>query len=144
VHVPSRGGGQAVNDLVAGQMPLGILGLGPTLSHIRAGTLKPLAVTVGERVSQLPDVPTLAELGVKDFVVAQWFGLVGPNDMPDAVAERISAAVAAVLKDPEVKKRYDEIGFTAAASTPAALLEKMKHDDAMWKKVIDGRGIKID
>jgi tripartite-type tricarboxylate transporter receptor subunit TctC len=144
VHVPSRGGGQAVNDLVAGQIPMGILGLGPTLSHVRGGTLKPLAVTVGRRVSQLPDVPTLAEFGVKDFVVAQWFGLAGPNDMPDAVAQQLSKAVAAALDDPEVKKRYDEIGFNAGASTLAQLLEKVQHDDAVWRKVIDGRGIKID
>lgn len=144
VHVPSRGGGQAVNDLVGGQMPLGILGLGPTLSHVKSGGLIPLAVTVGQRVPQLPDVPTLAELGVKDFVVGQWFGLVGPADMPDSVAEQLSKAVAAALEDPAVRKRYEEIGFAAGASTPAELRAKMEHDATMWRKVIRDRNIKID
>lgn len=144
VHVPSRGGGQAVNDLVSGQLPLGILGLGPTLSHIRSGTLKPLAVTVGQRISQLPEVPTLGELGVKDFVVSQWFSLVGPADMPDAIADQLSKAVAAALDDPAVRQRFNEIGFTAGASTPAGLREKMVHDDTMWQKVVKARGLKID
>jgi tripartite-type tricarboxylate transporter receptor subunit TctC len=144
VHVPSKGGGQAVNDLVAGHIPLGILGLGPTLSHIRAGTLTPLAVTVGKRLPQLPDVPTLSELGVKDFVVAQWFGLVGGNDMPDTVVQQLSKAVAAALDDPEVSKRYQDLGFAVAPSTPEAMRAKMQHDSAMWKKVIDERHIKLD
>ena len=144
VHVPSRGGGQAVNDLVSGQMPLGILGLGPTLSHVKSGGLTPLAVTVGKRLSQLPNVPTLAELGVKDFVVAQWFGLVGPSDMPDGVAEQLSKAVAGALEDVAVRQRYEEIGFTAEASTPGQLRAKMQHDESMWRKVVRERNIKID
>jgi len=144
VHVPSRGGGQAVNDLVGGQMPLGILGLGPTLSQVKSGGLTPLAVTVDKRVSQLPDVPTLGELGVKDFVVAQWFSLVGPSDMPDTVVEQLSKAVAAALDDPAVRQRYEEIGFTAGASTPEALRQKMEHDDVMWRKVIEERHIKLE
>jgi tripartite-type tricarboxylate transporter receptor subunit TctC len=144
VHVPSRGGGQAVNDLVAGQIPMGILGLGPTLSHVKAGTLTPLAVTVDRRLPQLRDVPTLSELGVKNFVVAQWFGLVGPSDMPDDVAERLSKAVAGALDDAGVRKRYEEIGFMTGASTPGELRAKMQHDEGMWKKVVQERNIKID
>jgi tripartite-type tricarboxylate transporter receptor subunit TctC len=73
-HVPTRGGGQATNDLVGGQIETAILGLGPTLAHIRAGKLKALAVSTESRVPQLPDVPTLTELGVPDFAVTQWFG----------------------------------------------------------------------
>jgi tripartite-type tricarboxylate transporter receptor subunit TctC len=144
VHVPSRGGGQAVNDLVGGQMPLGILGLGPTLSHVKSGGLIPLAVTVGKRIPQLPEVPTLAELGIKDFVVAQWFSLVGPSDMPDALAEQLSKAVAAALDDPAVRQRFEEIGFMVGASTPQQLRAKMEHDAAMWKAVIQERNIKIE
>jgi tripartite-type tricarboxylate transporter receptor subunit TctC len=144
VHVPSRGGGQAVNDLVSGQMPLGILGLGPTLGHVKSGGLTPLAVTVDKRVLQLPNVPTLGELGVKDFVVAQWFGLVGPSDMPEGIAAQLSKAVAAALDDATVRQRYEEIGFTAAASTPEEMGAKMRHDEGMWKKVVKDRNIKIE
>jgi tripartite-type tricarboxylate transporter receptor subunit TctC len=144
VHVPSRGGGQAVNDLVAGQIPMGILGLGPTLGHVKSGTLKPLAVTAAQRMPQLPDVPTLSELGVKNFVVAQWFSLVGPSDMPDDIAEKLSKAVAGALDDASVRKRYEEIGFMTGASTPGDLYAKMQHDEDMWKKVVQDRNIKID
>jgi tripartite-type tricarboxylate transporter receptor subunit TctC len=144
VHVPSRGGGQAVNDLVGGQMPLGILGLGPTLGHVKAGRLTPLAVTVGKRLPQLPDVPTLTELGLPDLVFGQWFSLVGPSDMPDAVAERLSKALAVALEDPAIRQKLDEIGFIAGASTPAELRAKMEHDGLMWRKVIRDRNIKIE
>lgn len=144
VHVPSRGGGQAVNDLVGGQMPLGILGLGPTLGYIKSGALIPLAVTVGKRLPQLPDVPTLTELGVNGLVFGQWFGLVGPSDMPDAVAEQLSKAVGTALDDPALRRRLDDIGFMAGASTPGQLRAKMQHDSVMWKKVIEDRKIKIE
>ena len=144
VHVPSRGGGQAVNDLVGGQMPLGILGLGPTLGYVKSGRLVPLAVTVGKRLPQLPDVPTLTEFGLTDLVFGQWFSLVGPSDMPDAVAEQLSKAVAAALDDPALRQKLDDIGFVAGASTPEQLHAKMEHDGVMWRKVIRDRNIKIE
>lgn len=144
VHVPSRGGGQAVNDLVGGQMPLGILGLGPTLGYIKSGALIPIAVTVGKRLPQLPDVPTLTELGVNGLVFGQWFSLVGPSDMPDAAASQLSKAVDAALGDPALRQKLDDIGFVAGASTPEQLRTKMEHDAVMWKKVIQDRRIKID
>jgi tripartite-type tricarboxylate transporter receptor subunit TctC len=144
VHVPSRGGGQAVNDLVGGQMPLGILGLGPTLGYVKSGGLIPLAVTVGKRLPQLPEVPTLTEFGLDGLVFGQWFGLVGPSDMPDSAAAQLSKAIAAALDDPALRRKLDEIGFVAGASTPDELRAKMVHDAVMWKKVIQDRGIKID
>lgn len=144
VHVPSRGGGQAVSELVGGQMQLGILGLGPTLPHIQSGSLRALAVTMGQRMPQLPDVPTLQELGVKDFSVSQAFSLVAPKDMPDDIVARLSTAVATALDDPQIRQRYSEVGFVAKASTPAELTEKLTVDRARWKKLIEARGLKID
>lgn len=144
VHVPSRGGGQAVTELVGGQMQLGILGLGPTLPHIKSGALRALAVTTEKRMPQLPDTPTLGELGVRNFVVTQWFGLAAPNDMPDAIVNQISAAVAAALDDPAVRQRFEEVGFVARASTPEELTEKVRAEGAKWKKLIDDRGLKIE
>jgi tripartite-type tricarboxylate transporter receptor subunit TctC len=144
VHVPSRGGGQAVTELVGGQMQLGILGLGPTLPHVKSGNLRALAVTVDKRMPQLPDTPTLGELGIKDFTVSQWFGLAAPKDMPDAVVTQISTTVAAALEDPAVRQRYDEVGFVAHASTPAEFNEKVRVEGIKWKKLIDARGLKID
>lgn len=144
VHVPSRGGGQAVTELVGGQMQLGILGLGPTLPHIKSGALRALAVTVDKRMPQLPDTPTLAEVGIKDFTVSQWFGLAAPKTMPDAVVNQISAAVAAALDDLAVRQRYDEVGFAARASTPAEFTERLRVEGIKWKNLIDARGLKVD
>jgi len=144
VHVPSRGGGQAVTELVGGQMQLGILGLGPTLPHIRSGALTALAVTVDKRMPQLPGVPTLAEVGVTDFIVTQWFALAGPADLPDGIAGRMAAAVAKALDDPALRQRLEEIGFVARASTPEALTEKVRVEGIRWKKLIDERGLRID
>lgn len=144
VHVPSRGGGQAVNDLVGGQLPLGILGLGPTLGHVKAGQLTALAVTVGQRARQLPNVPTLEELGMTDFAVAQWFSLLGPQDLPDDVVERLSKAVTAALDAPVVRQRFEDVGFTVRTSTPQQLRLRMEQDKARWKKLIQERSLKID
>ena len=106
-HVPTCGGGQATNVLVGGQVEAPVLGLGPTLAHIRAGRLKALAVTTGSRAPQLPDVPTLTELGLPDFAVSQWFGLLAPSDMPDAVVNRLAQAVCAALTDETIRRRYE-------------------------------------
>jgi tripartite-type tricarboxylate transporter receptor subunit TctC len=143
-HVPTRGGGQATNDLVGGQIETAILGLGPTLAHIRAGKLKALAVSTESRVPQLPDVPTLTELGVPDFAVTQWFGLVAPSDMPDAVVNQLSQAIRAALAGDAIRRRFEEIGFAAQASTPDEFTAKVRADEARWKRLIDERGLKVE
>lgn len=143
-HVPTRGGAQATNDLVGGQIEAAVLGLGPTLPHIRAGRLKALAVSTGSRAPQLPDVPTLTELGVPDFAVGQWFGLVAPSDTPDAVVNQLAQAVRAALADETIRRRYEEIGFAAQASTPDEYAAKVRAEEARWKRLIDERGLKVE
>jgi tripartite-type tricarboxylate transporter receptor subunit TctC len=143
-HVPTRGGSQATNDLVGGQVDAAILGLGPTLPHIRSGKLRALAVTVGQRVPQLPDVPTLVELGVGDFTADQWFGLAAPADTPDMIVDKVAQAMAAALDDEALRQRYDELGFVAKSSTPAAFTEKVRSQEALWRKLIADRGLKIE
>jgi tripartite-type tricarboxylate transporter receptor subunit TctC len=143
-HVPTRGGAQATTDLVGGQIEAAVLGLGPTLAHIRAGTLKALAVSTGSRVPQLPDVPTLAELGVPDFTVGQWFGLAVPGDTPDAVVAQLAQAVRTALADETIGRRYEEIGFAVRASTPGEFTDRVRAEEARWKRLIDERGLKVD
>jgi tripartite-type tricarboxylate transporter receptor subunit TctC len=143
-HVPTRGGAQATTDLVGGQVDAAILGLGPTLPHIRAGKARALAVTQATRVPQLPDVPTLIELGLAGFTADQWFGLAGPADMPQAVVDQLARAVAAALDDDTVRRRYDEVGFVTKPSTPAEFTEKVRSQEALWRKLIAERGIKIE
>jgi tripartite-type tricarboxylate transporter receptor subunit TctC len=144
VHVPSRGGSQAVTDLLGSQLELAILGLGPTLPHIRSGALKALAVTTEKRIAQLPDTPTLSELGVKGFAVTQWFGLAAASDTPDAVVERLAKAVAVALDDAAVRQRYEEVGYAVATSSPAALTDRVRGEELRWKKLIDDRGLKVE
>jgi tripartite-type tricarboxylate transporter receptor subunit TctC len=143
-HVPTRGGGQATSDLVGGQIEAAVLGLGPTLAHIRAGKLKALAVSTASRIPQLPDVPTMMEVGVPDFAVTQWFGLVAPGDMPDAVVNQLSQAVGAALAEQTIRRRYEEVGFAAQASTPGEFTDKVRAEEARWKRLIDERGLKVD
>jgi tripartite-type tricarboxylate transporter receptor subunit TctC len=143
-HVPTRGGSQATTDLVGGQVDAAILGLGATLPHIRSGKARALAVTAASRVSQLPDVPTLIELGLTGFSADQWFGLAGPADMPPAVVDQLAKAVAAGLDDDGVRRRYDEIGFLAKTTTPAEFTEKVRSQEALWRKLIADRNLKIE
>jgi tripartite-type tricarboxylate transporter receptor subunit TctC len=143
-HVPTRGGSQATIDLVGGQVDAAVLGLGPTLAHIRNGKLRAIAVTAASRVPQLPDVPTLIELGLSGFTTDQWYGLAAPKDAPDALIDQLARAVAAALDDDGVRRRFDEIGFVAKASTPAEFTEKVRSQEALWRKLIAERGLKID
>jgi len=143
-HVPTRGGAPAINDLVGNQVDAAVLGLGPTLAHIRAGKARPLAVTVASRVPQLPDVPTLIELGLGDFTADQWFGLAAPADVPDVVVDRLARAVAAALDDEGLRRRYDEVGFVARSSTPLQFTEKVRSQEALWRGLIAERGLKIE
>src|SRR5438105_813869 len=129
-HVPTRGGAQATNDLVGGQVDAAILGLGPTLAHIRSGKVRALAITAARRMPQLPDVPTLMELGLQGFTADQWFGLAAPADTPDAVIDQVARATGAALDDDELRRRYDEVGFAAHASTPAEFTEKVRSQEA--------------
>ena len=143
-HVPTRGGAQATNDLVGGQVNAAILGLGPTLPHIRSGKIKAVAVTSASRVPQLPDVPTLMELGLTGFSADQWFGLAAPADTPDAIVDQLARAVAVALDDDTLRRRYDEVGFVAKASTPAEFTEKVRSQDARWRQLIVERGLKLE
>jgi tripartite-type tricarboxylate transporter receptor subunit TctC len=144
VHIPLRGGGPAVNDLLSGQVESGVLGLGPTLPHLRSGRLRALAVSTASRVPQLPDVPTLIEAGLPGFSTAQWFGLAAPHDTPDAVVDGLAQAMARALDDEAIRRRFDEIGFAVQTSTPAALTAKVSTEEARWKELIEERGLRFD
>ncbi|MFI5029676.1 MAG: Bug family tripartite tricarboxylate transporter substrate binding protein [Reyranellales bacterium] len=144
IHVPMRGGSQATQDLLGGQVDAGVLGIGPTLPHIRAGRLVPLAVSVAARLPQLPEVPTLGEVGLPGFAVGQWFGLAVPADAPDEVVTRLANAVGQALDDDTMRRRYDDVGFTAHPSSPAEFVDKIRTEETRWRKLIAERGLKLD
>lgn len=142
VHIPYKGGGQAISDLIGGQVPLGVLGSGPLIPQIRAGKVKALAVTTRARLPTTPEVPTLDEQGLSGFDVSQWFMLVGPAGLPVPAAERLVREVGAIVNDAEFKARLLEVGLVPATGTPAELRAEIDREKELWGRVIRDNAIK--
>jgi tripartite-type tricarboxylate transporter receptor subunit TctC len=130
VHVPYKGGGQAANDVVSGQIPLAVLGLAPMLKQQQAGNVRILAVTTPERSKALPDVPTLTELGYPQIAIAQWAGLVAPAATPQPIIQKLSDALIKVLSEKSISEK-----MIAAGITPRPL--NYQQFDAFLKKTVD-------
>ena len=144
LHIPYKGGAPAINDLLGGQVDFSFQNVNAVLPHIKAGKLHAIAVTGDKRSPVLPDVPTLAEAGVKGAEVYSWQGLAAPKGLPPAVKEKLSAAAIAAINDPEVKKRMVEQGLEIVASTPAEFTAFQAREWARWKTLIDTRKITAD
>lgn len=144
LHVPYKGAAPAVVDLVGGQIPLGILGVSPLTQHLKAGRLRGIVVTTAERTSSLPDIPTLAEVGVKGFDSSQWFGILAPAGTPPAVIAKVNADLQRVLALADVKERLASQGGDAHHSTADAFGAFMKAEHAKYTKIIAQANIKID
>jgi tripartite-type tricarboxylate transporter receptor subunit TctC len=140
-HVPYRGGGQLIIDLVSGQVPLGLIGLPPTLPHIRAGKLKVLAVTARKRSPSLPDVPTVYE-ELPGYETIQWFGPVAPAGTPKPVIDRLFAEFVKGLRNPTVVERLSKAGLEVAPSaSPEAYGEFIRAEVARWPAIVKAAGI---
>ena len=120
-HVPYKGGGQAIVDLVGGQVLVAVLGAAPVIPHARSGRLRILAVTAGRRTPLLPNVPTLAESGFPGFDVSQWLSFVAPAGTPVAIVNRLNDEIARIASQPAVREKLESVGIEAMASTPAQL-----------------------
>ena len=142
-HVPYRGGGQLIIDLVAGQVPLGLIGLPPTLPHIKAGKLKVFAVTARKRSPSLPDVPTVEEAGLAGYETVQWFGPVAPAGTPRPVIDRLYAEFVKALRSPAAVERITGAGLEIAPSaSPEAFGEFIKAEAARWPAIVKAAGVK--
>ncbi len=144
VHVPYRGGGPAVQDLIAGHVQLSFMTVFEASGHVKAGKLRALAVTSRQRVSALPDVPTLAESAVPGFDSISWIGLLAPAGTPKEIVEKISADVREVVAAEDVKGRLVELGAIPATNTPAQFAALIDKDRARYAKIIAERGITAD
>ncbi|MEP9347958.1 tripartite tricarboxylate transporter substrate binding protein [Xanthobacter sp. KR7-225] len=142
VHVPYKGSGQAINDLVAGVVDLNFDTVPTVLPHIRAGTLRPLAVTTKTRVPTLPDVPTVAESGVPGFDVDTWYMVMGPAHLPQPIVDLWSNAVKQALTDPAARQRLTDLGTVIVGGTPAEAAAVLDADVAKWGRVVKDAGIK--
>src|SRR6266852_4200146 len=142
-HIPYKGSAPALTDLLAGQVEMMFDNLGVSRQHVVSGKLKLLAVCSEKRVASLPDVPALAEI-LPGFEAVAWFGIVAPPKTPMPIAEKISAAVAEVLKLPAVRKRLADLSAETIGNTPAQMAAFMKKDAERWREVIRSAGVKAD
>lgn len=137
VHIPYRGGGPAVGATMAGDVPLLIVSIPAAMSQVRAGRLRPLAVSTRKRTPILPDVPTVAEAtGLKDYEVDSWYAVFAPAKTPDEVIARMNREIAAVAAQPDVKAKLLEQGADGVSSTPEVLGEMVKREIAEWRAVV--------
>jgi len=144
LHVPYKGGAPAINDLLGNQVDFSFQNVNAVISHIKAGKLHPIAVTGDKRTSVLPNVPTLAEAGVKGAEVYSWQGLAAPKGLPPAVKDKRTAAAIAAMKDPAVQSRLTDQGFEIVANTPAEFTAFQAKEFARWKALIESRKITAD
>lgn len=144
LHVPYRGSGPAVTDLLGGQVDFMFDSITSARPHIQAGKLRALAVTTKQRSASLPDVPTVAEAGVPGYEVSPWFATFMPAGTPAAIVEKLSLALNESMRDPEVKKRLDAIGAEPMGTTPQVLRAHLKQETERWTQLIKAAGISAD
>ena len=141
-HIPYKGGGQAIVDVVAGNVPIGTVGLAPALPHLRAGKLKAIAVTGATRSPLLPDVATVAETAIPGFSTVQWQGLTAPAGTPPAVIRRLHQAMVEVMKRPDVVEKIRGQGLEAVSSaTPDEFQQMIRAELKRWPAVVKAAGV---
>ncbi|AGU53533.1 putative Bug-like extra-cytoplasmic solute receptor, TTT family [Variovorax paradoxus B4] len=133
VHVPYKGGSQAVADVVGGQVPLGILGITPVLPHIKSGKLRAYAVTTASRSAMLPDTPTFGEAGLKGFDADQWFAVATATGAPPDRIAALNAAITRALQNPEVRAAFASAGIVTATATAQQTTDFVSRDLARWQ-----------
>jgi tripartite-type tricarboxylate transporter receptor subunit TctC len=143
-HVPYKGAGPLMQDLIAGQVDLAFDGLGSSAAQIKAGKLRPLAVTTEKRSALLPDVPTAGEAGVKGYVVTTWYAVWAVKGTPQPIIDRMYQEIAKALQSPEIKLVWDGQGATLGGMPPAEFAALVKQEIARWGKVVKDANIKID
>jgi len=141
VHVPYKGGGPAINDLMGGHANASFQNLGAVAQHIKAGKLKALAVTGEKRAPALPDVPTAAEAGIPDLVVYSWQAAAAPKGLPADVRAKLESEIAATVSSPDVKKQFNDIGFDVVGSNGPQFREFLIGETQRWKKVVEAGNI---
>ncbi len=144
VHIPYRGTGLVVTDLIAGQITFLMDSIVSAQTHIKDGRVRALAVTGAQRSSALPDVPTFTELGVPGLAFSNWFGFFAPAGTPGEVVQRLSRELNTIMRAPEVVERLRQLGADAATGTPEAFAKVIRDEHDSWKAVIQRAGIKAE
>ncbi|MGN5477269.1 Bug family tripartite tricarboxylate transporter substrate binding protein [Cupriavidus basilensis] len=144
LHVPYKGGAPAISDLLAGQVDVSFQNINAVLQHIRSGKLRALAVTSDKRAAVLPNVPTMAEGGVKDVEVYSWQGIAAPRGLPPEVKYRLHGALVGALNEPKMRDKLAENGFEVVANTPEQFVQFENQELKRWKMVIEQGKISIE
>jgi tripartite-type tricarboxylate transporter receptor subunit TctC len=142
VHVPYKGAAPAVNDLLGGQVQMGIFDVPILLGHIRSGKLKALAVTSATRAPTLPDVPTTAEASYPNVTSDNWYGLIMPAATPADIQKRVHGAAVAALKSPAVAEQFAKVGGLASPGTPQDYASFLAAEQAKWSRIVNAIGFK--
>ncbi|QRY67635.1 tripartite tricarboxylate transporter substrate binding protein [Ensifer sp. PDNC004] len=143
-HIPYKGAGPALNDVIGNQVPIMFDNLPSSSSHIKAGTLRALAVTTAERAPSFPDVPTVAEAGIPGYETYTWNALFAPANTPEPVVARLNETANKALKDPAVVERMKEFSATIVGSTPEELQAHVKAELAKWTPVVRDANVQMD
>ena len=143
-HIPYRGSGPALNDTVAGQVPIIFDNLPSTLPFVLQKRLIPIAVAAPQRLLSLPNVPTFKEVGLEPVNRLAYYGLVGPKGLPKEVVDKVSAGVKKALEEPAVRKRIEDTGSIIVANTPEEFAAQIKAEYEVYKKVVETSKLKLE
>lgn len=143
-HIPYRGAGPALNDTVAGQVPIIFDNIPSAAPFINTNRLVPIVVAAPQRLKQMPNVPTFKEVGLEPVNRMAYYGIYGPKGLPKEVVDKINAGVRKALEDPAVRKRIEETGSIVVANTPEQFAEQIKAEFEVYKKVVDVAKLKLD
>ena len=144
IHIPYRGAGPALNDVVAGQVPIMFDNLPSALPFIQSGKLVPIVVAAPNRLAVLPQVPTFKEVGLEPVNRMAYYGILGPKGLPKEVVDKISAATRQALQDPAVRKRIEDTGSLVVGNTPEQFAAQMKAEYEVYKKVVETQNLRLD
>jgi tripartite-type tricarboxylate transporter receptor subunit TctC len=144
MHVPYKGSSPAVTDLIGGQVNMMFDSLSSAKPYIDSGKVKALAVTTSKRSSLFPNVPTMAESGIKGYELSGWYAVFVPAKTPKPIVDRLNSELRKALQQPDVRQRFAGIGAEVVGSSPAELGQYLKSETARWSKVVQDRNIKAD
>lgn len=144
LHVPYKGSGPLTTDLLGGQVAMSFDTITPVLPHVKAGKLRALAVTTAKRSSALPEVPTLAEAGLKGFDIGTWFGVLAPAATPKEISAKLSAEMIKAIHSSEFKKRMDEIGAEPIGDTPDQMARRIKDETEKFAGLVKRANVQIE
>jgi tripartite-type tricarboxylate transporter receptor subunit TctC len=143
-HVPYKGGGQAMADVVGGQIQLVITAVATSQQFLKAGKLKGLGLSGAQRTPAVPEVPTFIESGLEGMVVNSWTGILAPRATPRAIVDRLQREIAAVLKEPDVRERYAVLGIEPVGNTPDEYTAQIRADLAQWEPIVKRARVRIE